>query len=80
MIKRLKPIIFLIFSLSFIGCTFNGKNTTADELISPSLSSEIPSADENKSATEFTLNVLCHAYDHNKIKSIFNSLYPISYY
>ena len=76
MIKRLKPIIFLIFSLSFIGCTFNGNNTTADELISPSLSSEIPSADENKNATGFTLNVLCHAYDHNKIKIIFNSLYP----
>ena len=40
MIKRLTLIIFLIFSLSFIGCSFNDKNTTADELISPSLSAE----------------------------------------
>lgn len=51
--------------------SFNDKNTTADELISPSLSAEIPSADENKNATEFTLNVLCHSYDHDKIKDIF---------
>ena len=74
MIKRLTLIIVLIFSVAFIGCSCNDKNTTADELISPSLSAEIPSADENKNATEFTLNVLCHSYDHDKIKDIFNSL------